>query len=292
MLERQPADLPELQGDLLLALRRQLAPPAADGQGLVDVAVDEGPADPLERRRRVPVHHIDPLGPVVAEQRRPLIRALPTSDHRDPGAGEVVEGHPFAGVAALPRRHGVRPLGEVEEVGDPWHRQHIVGRDRRAVLHGGDEAAVATVERGDQPLVDVQRLVLGEPVGVVEERRDRDRVQLRGAQAAVLDVRRERVFTAGVEVPVGARAQEHVCRHLVAPERHRDPDDVGVDAVVAGVRCRGVGVGTRTDDEQVGADHGPSVGPVRPSVQRPDRGAACPFVSCRVPERTGGPRSA
>jgi hypothetical protein len=64
--------------------------------------------------------------------------------------------------------------------------------------------AVRLDELGDEPRVDVEPLLLPEPVGVVEEDPDRDRVVVGGVEAAVLEVRREGVLLQDVEVPVGS----------------------------------------------------------------------------------------
>ena len=45
--------------------------------------------------------------------------------------------------------------------------------------------------------------------------------------------------------------KKHVGGHVLAPERHRAADDVGVDPVVAGEGGRGTGVGPRTDHQQI-----------------------------------------
>ena len=142
---------------------------------------------------------------------------------------------------------------------DAGRGQHLVGRDRRAVLHRRDEPGVGValaagdLEAVDEPLVDVEALLLAEPVGVVEEHPDRHRVVVGRAQAAVLEEGGEGVLAGGVEVPVRPGAQVHVGRHLLAPEAHRPADDRGVDAVVAGARGGRVGVRARSDDEQVRA---------------------------------------
>ena len=252
MLEREPADLPELLRDLGLLVGLQAAPPAALGEGLVDVLVDERQLTFSNAGRRVPVHDVDARGAVVAQQRGPLVGALPAADDRDPGAGQVVERHQVAGV----RRVGssgtaVVPVRQLREEADAGCGEHLVGLDRAAVVHGGDEGAVRPGEVDDQARVGAQRLVVGEPLGVVEPHVDRDRVVVGRVEPAVLEERLEGVLAVGVEVPVGAGAQVHVGRHLVAPEGERPPDDGGVDVAVAGVRRRGVRVGPRADDEQV-----------------------------------------
>jgi hypothetical protein len=61
VLERQPSDLPEAARDRVALRLRELAPPAAAGQRLVDQGVDEAPADLLEARLGVAVDDVDAL---------------------------------------------------------------------------------------------------------------------------------------------------------------------------------------------------------------------------------------
>ena len=195
---------------------------------------------------------------MVAQQRRPLISALPAPDDRDALARQAVEAHQLAGVSPAVGGHLVVPGWELGEVLDAGRGQHLVGGDGRAVVHGGDERAVLGEGR-DDPRVDVESLAAGEPVGVVEEDADRDRVDVGRVDPGVLEVRLEGVLTGRVQRPVRPRPQVHLRGHVVAPERHRVPDHMGLDPALPRVGRRRVGVGTCADDEQVGA-HGRSQG--------------------------------
>ena len=73
------------------------------------------------------------------------------------------------------------------------------------------------------------RLRCGEPLGVVEEQVDRDRVDVPGRDPALLEVRFQRRDAGAVQVPVGPGAQEHARGHVLAPEAHRP---------APGSRCR------------------------------------------------------
>jgi hypothetical protein len=167
------------------------------------------------------------------------------------GPGEVAEGDELAGVRAPVRGDVGVPGRQVDEVADARHRQHLLRPDRRAVGHGRREAAVRRGEVGDEPLVHVEGRLVAEPVRVVEEDRDGQRVEVLGPQTSVLEEGLERVGAARVEVPADARAQEHVRGHLLAPERHRVSDQVGVDPSLP---CEGSGgdpVRPRPDHQQV-----------------------------------------
>ena len=200
----------------------------------------------------MPVHDVDALGAVVAEQGRPLVRALSPPDDHDSRARQCVEGDQVAGVRPLGSRNTVVPGGEVDEVPDAWCCQNPVSRERGPVLHRRHERPVAVGQRPDLPPIHVELLAVGEPVRVVEEHRDRDRVEVARVQATILEVRGEGVLARRVEVPVRARSQVHVGRHLVPPERHRDADDVSVQPSLPGVGSSRVGVRPRPDHEELG----------------------------------------
>jgi hypothetical protein len=223
------------------------------GERLVDVLVDERPADLRELRDVVAMHHVDAGGAVVTQQRRPLVGALATPDDDDACAGEPVEADQVTGVRATGRRYVGVPLRKVDEVPDAGRGQHLVGPDRGAVLERGLEASVSPDEPCHQPLVDLEPLPHPEPLRVVEEDPDRDRVEVRVPQPPVLEERLEGVLTAPVEVPVRTGSQVHVRGHVLPPEGHRVAAHVRGDAVVAGEGGRREGVRTGADHEQVRA---------------------------------------
>ena len=187
------------RADRLLLLRCQSAPPAAVGQRLVDVGVDELPADPGEDRGVVAMDDVDPLGAVVAQQRGPLVRALAAADHGDPGTAEVVEGDQPAGVAPAVGGHVGVPLGEVREVRDAGRGQDLLRGDRRPVTHRRLEEPVRPGQSLDEDLLDAEALLLGEPLGVVEKHPDRDRVVGLRVEPPLLEVRSEAVLPRGVQ---------------------------------------------------------------------------------------------
>src|SRR5262249_35776426 len=96
VLECKTPNLPEPLRDLVLLRLGEIAPVPADVDRALDGLVDELPGDALEARHVVTMDDVDSLGPVLAEQRCPLVRALATSDDQDTFSGELLEAHELA----------------------------------------------------------------------------------------------------------------------------------------------------------------------------------------------------
>src|SRR5947207_2964853 len=104
VFEGQPPDLPEVPGDRVLLVLWEISPIAGHSQRSVHVGVDEIPADALKARNVVSVDEVDPVGTVLPNQGRPLIRALTAADDQDARAGQSLEVHKLAGVRGAFRR--------------------------------------------------------------------------------------------------------------------------------------------------------------------------------------------
>jgi peptidoglycan/LPS O-acetylase OafA/YrhL len=250
VLQRQPAHLPEPPRDRVLIGPGQPPPPAPNPRRRRHVGIDERPAHPVEPRHVVAVDQVDPLGSVLAQQRRPLIRALSAPHDQDPRARQVLEGDPVAGVGGPVGRDRAGPVRHVGEVADPRRGDHGAGGDPPAALQLGDELAMRHPEVDDQVLERLDALGLAEPLGVVEEQGDGEGVDLRRGDRPLLEVGLQGVDPGRVQVPVGAGAQEHPLGHVLAPEAHRPTHHHGVDAALAGVGGGRQRVGPGPDDQQ------------------------------------------
>lgn len=218
------------------------------------MGVDKRPAHSLEPGHRVAVDDVDPLGAVLAQERRPLVGALASADDQNAGAGEIVEAHELAGVRRPSRRKRGGPVRLLGVVADPRGADDGPGDDLVSPGERGLEPLVGLGERGDELVADIDALGPLEPLAVLEEDPDRDRVHGLPGDPMLLEVRPERVHTGCVEVPVRPRAQEHVGGHVLAPKPHRRADDGGVDGALARQRRGRQRVGSRTDNQKF-ADH-------------------------------------
>ena len=77
---------------------------------------------------------------------------------------------------------------------------------------------------------------------------ERNRGKPGGVDAALHQECLKRVDAIGIQVPVGAGAQQHPLRHVSPPEAHRIADDERVDAVASDM-------GRRRQSVRPGADH-------------------------------------
>ena len=110
---------------------------------------------------------------------------------------------------------------------------------------------------------------------VIEECVERDGFGLRVGQAAFLDVRLKGGEVAGIEMPVGTRAQEHTAGHVGFPEVKCLADDGYINAKRFCVRGGGNAVRPCADDEKFCVFHG-----YEQTVNETEAG--CPFVFGKI----------
>jgi len=180
---------------------------------------------------------------------------LPAADDQDPCSGELVEAHQIARVGRSVRCNRRRPAGNIRVIADARSGQDSIGDN---ALTGGErrfESAVGPGEVGDEPVEDLDALGLPEPLGVVEEHADRKWIHLVMGDRMLLQIRLERVYPSGVEMPVRTGAQKHALRHILPPERHRTANDDCVDATLTSQAGRRQRVRPRPNDEKVCGDH-------------------------------------
>src|SRR4051794_12725271 len=240
VLEREPADLPELPADRVALDRGKVPPPAGPRERRLDVRLDERPAHAIEPRLGMPVHDVDPLGAGLADQRRPLVRALAPADDQHPRPVHAREVDEVARVLAEPGA----PLGDDAEARDARRRDDGAGGDRLPARERGGEAALQPdhllLAYGDARLA-------REPVRVLEEARDRQRIRLVACQELA-----QRELLGGIEMPFGAGSQVHAGRHVLAPEAHRTADDRRRQPGPQRLARDGKPIRPGADDEQIG----------------------------------------
>src|SRR3712207_3526535 len=142
------------------------------------------------------------------------------------------------------------PLRDHREVRYAGRGDNGVRDDAPAALKGCLEAPVGLPEISDQVGYHLYAGLPLEPLGVVEEEPDRDGLEVVRVQATLFEVGHERVLSGGVQVPVGARAQPHPARHVLAPEGHRLADDELLDAGALGARGSGQAVRSGPDHQE------------------------------------------
>src|SRR5262245_12888724 len=93
VFQGKSAYFPEALGDRILLALGEVTPISRRADRLLDVVIDEFPANPFEARDLVAVDNVDAGGAVLSDQRCPLVRALPPADDQNARVRHVVEAH-------------------------------------------------------------------------------------------------------------------------------------------------------------------------------------------------------
>src|SRR5215208_5041091 len=169
----------------------------------------------------------------------------------DPLPAQPFEVDQRAGVRPAIGRKGLpHPIRDHREVRYAGRGDDGVRDDAPAALEDRLEAPVGLPEISDQVGYHLYAGLPLEPLGVVEEEPDRDGLEVVWVQATLFEVGHERVLSGGIQVPVGARAQHHPARHVLAPEGHRLADDELLDAGALGARGSGQAVRSGPDHQE------------------------------------------